>query len=495
MADTKITALAAITTVDPAADVLPIVDISDTSMAASGTTKKITTNQLTSTLVADAANDRVGIGTATPAAKLIVRDGTNRNLLVSSDATQLGSAGIAIGGFTDGAAGYAPLSLIASAMQFGIGGSTAMTLNSTGLGVGKSPSYKLDIAGVGNFEQVRVSNTAATNVALVNTTSGLTYTVYSANTASNGFNGFGIFDGSSYVLKIDSSGTATLASATITGDLTVDTNTLFVDSTNNRVGVLIASPQYNLHASQLVCASDPTTNGSAGRIYGAFLNAVGEPGLDLRRWNGGGGNSHGTTFIQTNLSGDTLFYNGIQASNTRATSLKATLLANGKLLVGTASEVGPGGILQISAGITFPATQVASSDANTLDDYEEGTFTPTVTGSGLTGITYTTQSGVYTKVGRMVTFAIQIAVSASTRAAAIFQIGSLPFTASGSNAYGALISYTDSGFFATAGANKPNLLVSSTDVVFYKSDGTSFNGTDIAANAFNVRITGTYFTT
>ena len=46
MPDTKITALAAITTVDPAADVLPIVDISDTSMAASGTTKKITSNQI-----------------------------------------------------------------------------------------------------------------------------------------------------------------------------------------------------------------------------------------------------------------------------------------------------------------------------------------------------------------------------------------------------------------------------------------------------------------
>ena len=46
MADTKITALTAITTVDPAADVLPIVDVSDTSMAASGTTKKITVNQI-----------------------------------------------------------------------------------------------------------------------------------------------------------------------------------------------------------------------------------------------------------------------------------------------------------------------------------------------------------------------------------------------------------------------------------------------------------------
>jgi hypothetical protein len=112
-----------------------------------------------------------------------------------------------------------------------IGWNTLMTLNSTGLGVGRSPSYKLDIAGVGNFDQLRVSAAAATNVALVNTTSGLTYTVYSANTASNGFNGFGIFDGSSYVLRIDSSGNTTLASATITGNTTLgdaqtDTSTI-----------------------------------------------------------------------------------------------------------------------------------------------------------------------------------------------------------------------------------------------------------------------------
>ncbi len=37
-------------------------------------------------------------------------------------------------------------------------------------------------------------------------------------------------------------GTATLASATISGDLTVDTSTLKVDSANNRVGILTATP-------------------------------------------------------------------------------------------------------------------------------------------------------------------------------------------------------------------------------------------------------------
>jgi hypothetical protein len=51
-------------------------------------------------------------------------------------------------------------------------------------------------------------------------------------------------------------------------------------------------------------------------------------------------------------------------------------------------------------GITFPATQVASAGANTLDDYEEGTWTPSLGGN----TTYTAQSGDYTKIGRMVFF-------------------------------------------------------------------------------------------
>ena len=50
------------------------------------------------------------------------------------------------------------------------------------------------------------------------------------------------------------------------------------------------------------------------------------------------------------------------------------------------------------SGITFPATQSASTDANTLDDYEEGDYTPTII-DGITGVSYSTQTGRYTKVG------------------------------------------------------------------------------------------------
>jgi hypothetical protein len=95
----------------------------------------------TSTLKVDSTNDRVGIGTATPVARLIVRDGANRNLLVASDASHLGSAGMAIGSFTDNAADWAPLSLVAkTSIAFGLNGSTAMTLNANGLGIGVTPS-------------------------------------------------------------------------------------------------------------------------------------------------------------------------------------------------------------------------------------------------------------------------------------------------------------------------------------------------------------------
>lgn len=70
-----------------------------------------------------------------------------------------------------------------------------------------------------------------------------------------------------------------------------------------------------------------------------------------------------------------------------------------------------------SAGqVKFPATQNASSDANTLDDYEEGSFTPTLTftTAGDLSVSYTTQLGSYTKIGRLVIVRFTILTSAFT---------------------------------------------------------------------------------
>jgi hypothetical protein len=89
--------------------------------------------------------------------------------------------------------------------------------------------------------------------------------------------------------------------------------------------------------------------------------------------------------------------------------------------VGGATPSGSG------SGITFPATQSASTDANTLDDYEEGTWTPTVNLLGT--ITYTTATGTYTKVGRQVFLSLNLAVSSTdtTQDSNAFQISGLPF--------------------------------------------------------------------
>jgi hypothetical protein len=101
--------------------------------------------------------------------------------------------------------------------------------------------------------------------------------------------------------------------------------------------------------------------------------------------------------------------------------------SSGNLLIGKTSATANGGDLQVSSGITFPATQVAKSDANTLDDYEEGTWTPTITGGTTAGTTtYVSQSGRYTKIGRQVTLQFNVEYSATTGTGSLL-IGGVPF--------------------------------------------------------------------
>ena len=77
-------------------------------------------------------------------------------------------------------------------------------------------------------------------------------------------------------------------------------------------------------------------------------------------------------------------------------------------------------------GITFPATQVPSADANTLDDYEEGTFTP-VLQSGAGSITSQNCSGRYTKIGRTVTISVFAQIITAGTASGAMNLLSLPF--------------------------------------------------------------------
>jgi hypothetical protein len=81
--------------------------------------------------------------------------------------------------------------------------------------------------------------------------------------------------------------------------------------------------------------------------------------------------------------------------------------------------------------IVFPSTQSASGNANTLDDYEEGTFTPAITfvTPGNLSVAYTLQSGTYAKVGRIVNLHVAVVTSSfsHTTASGNLQITGMPF--------------------------------------------------------------------
>ena len=83
------------------------------------------------------------------------------------------------------------------------------------------------------------------------------------------------------------------------------------------------------------------------------------------------------------------------------------------------------------SGITFPATQSDSTDVNTLDDYEEGTWTPVIVSSGGGSGTYNFQVGTYTKIGNRVLANCSVQLtSAAGYSAGNITISGLPFTSS-----------------------------------------------------------------
>jgi hypothetical protein len=81
---------------------------------------------------------------------------------------------------------------------------------------------------------------------------------------------------------------------------------------------------------------------------------------------------------------------------------------------------------------------IASPNSTTMSYYGEGTFTPVLNfGGATTGITYGLQSGLYTRIGRLVNFEIDIILTSKGSATGSATITGLPFTA-GTRAYAGL---------------------------------------------------------
>jgi len=192
--------------------------------------------------------------------------------------------------------------------------------------------------------------------------------------ATQGALAFGTGASSTERMRITSTGLIGIGTSSPNGSLTVATQINALSGTSNTYGLHLYP------APSGVCYVDALTNSSSNSA------------LALRSYNNG-------TYYEVRLN------------------------QNGNL----ALPGGAGGVT--GTGITFPASQNASSDANTLDDYEEGTWTASYNNG-----TITSQSCQYTKIGRCVTatFAIQFTSSAST----LGTVSGLPFSVSGCNYVG-----------------------------------------------------------
>tara|TARA_Y100000004_G_scaffold112986_1_gene126856 strand:- start:217 stop:957 length:741 start_codon:yes stop_codon:yes gene_type:complete len=219
-------------------------------------------------------------------------------------------------------------------------------------------------------------------------------------------------------------------------DFVVDTNVLKVDASNNRVGVGTASPSSDLHVS-----------GGAGANV-AIQSSAGS------HWRLGDavGSSNGIFVIRDHTN----------------SANRVQILADGKT--------------QIAQGITFGSDTAA---ANTLDDYEEGTWTATA-GSGAG--TLSSAAGVYTKIGRVVYVAAYLAYTgAATGSNRTY--GGLPFpvldhtAASSVDFQGLAWSNQSAGYLYFEGGTSN----------FVNNHQKTFQGS-FTANDFT-RIQGFYFTT
>jgi hypothetical protein len=236
---------------------------------------------------------------------------------------------------------------------------------------------------------------------------------------------------------LGSGGTATLASATITGALgaaglnvtgaTIPANGVYLAGTNTLGFSANTLSQHSiapLGVFQWFNGAGGTrmTLNSSGLINGGttadIIAAETTTLTNIGNIGASHGASTGTYFVaKVNAANGIVELKADARSGAYPPMVFSVSAAEGLRLNANAALVLKGGTTTANGvGVAFPATQVASSDANTLDDYEEGTWTPVAT--GLTEVGAVTYTATYTKIGRVVYINLKVSAATSTTSTA-----------------------------------------------------------------------------
>lgn len=145
-------------------------------------------------------------------------------------------------------------------------------------------------------------------------------------------------------------------------------------------------------------------------------------------------------------------------------------------------------IMANGKGIDFSATS-GTGTSELFDDYEEGTWTPTLGGN----TTYTSQSGTYTKVGNKVTVVGKITVN-TLGTGSTMVVSGLPFTSANTTEAGGVMSYftgiASAKSCVNASVDKNNTTITFVSVA--AAGGTSTDIVAVFANSTDCRFTVTY---
>jgi hypothetical protein len=253
---------------------------------------------------------------------------------------------------------------------------------------GSGTSFTLDNA-VGNPQELEVFvNNVRQEPGVAYTVSGTALTMTGSIATTDDF--YVVFQGKAIQTATHPSDRAlTATDGTFTGDLTVDTNTLFVDATNNRVGINTTS----MDAALQVQNGDITVG-----------------------W--------ADNFIGTQFQDGSAFRLGMKFATVNRT-LKLVAETNDNNGEITFETNGSERARVTDNGLTFNGDTAA---ANALDDYEEGTYTPVISATdGIGTLTYSAQVGRYTKVGNRVSFNAYLSIANKGTVAGSLRI-TLPFT-------------------------------------------------------------------